>query len=228
MPTPERPLRRLRFFILEKLVLPVAIIPFRLLIRTWRKHGPDEAALHVMMQAPRVILATYHGMVLHLLAFSDIVAPYGRRLVVMVSPSLDGRLLAAAFKHFGITHVWGTSGNRAVAGSFEFIERVRAGDVGVVAADGPCGPCCVAKPGVLRIAAAADAHLTLTVTTAGRGIHFGSWDRAHLPGPFARVQMSFQLLPPPIKGDIERTLPAIQAALLDTARRLRSPVLPPD
>jgi lysophospholipid acyltransferase (LPLAT)-like uncharacterized protein len=228
MNTPDRALRRLRFLILEKIILPVAIIPLRLLIRTWRTRSADEGVLRTMAQCPRLVLVTYHGMLLHLLAFSRRPAAHRRRLVVMVSPSLDGRLLAATLDRFGITSVRGTSGSRAVAGSLKFIHRIHAGDVGLVAADGPLGPCCVAKPGVVRIAAAAGAHVAVAATTASRGVRFGSWDRAHLPAPFARVEVSFQLLPPPIKGDFEHALPAIQAALADTARRLRSPVLPPD
>jgi len=221
-------LRRFRFFLLEKIVLPAAIVPLRLLIRTWRRRGPDEATLRAVMQTPRVIFVTYHGMLLHLLKFAPIPPAYGRRLVVMLSPSRDGQLLAATLRRFGIAHVSGTSGSRGVAGSLEFIERIKAGDIGVVAADGPRGPCCMAKDGVLRIAAAAGACVAPVMTSASWGARFGSWDRAHLPAPFARVELSLQLLPAPAAGDNARALPAMQEALLGAARRIGSPVLPPE
>ena len=224
----DNALRRFRFFVLERIVLPVAIIPLRLLIRSWRRRGPDEATLRAVMQTRRVIFVTYHGMLLQLLAFAPLPPAYGRRVVVMLSPSLDGRLLAAALQRFGITHVRGTSGSRGIAGSLEFIERIKAGDIGMVAADGPLGPCCVAKPGVLRIAAAAGAHLAPVTTAASWGAHLGSWDRAHLPAPFARVALALQLLPPPEATDHARGLPAMQQALLGDARRIGSPVLPPE
>jgi lysophospholipid acyltransferase (LPLAT)-like uncharacterized protein len=213
--------------VLEKFILPMAIIPLRLLIRTWRTRRPEDALLRQITAPPRVIIATYHGMLLHFLAYADLLSPYGRRVVVMLSPSLDGRLLAATLERFGIAHVRGTTGSRAVAGSLEFIRRVEAGDVGLIAADGPGGPCCVAKDGVVRIAAAAAAHVVVATTAASCGHTFGSWDRAHVPAPFARVELAVRLLPPPAGEDDARALTALQAALLDTARAIDSPVLPP-
>jgi lysophospholipid acyltransferase (LPLAT)-like uncharacterized protein len=218
-------LRRLKFALLEKVVLPPGVVALRLLVRTWRPHRPDEAAIRELAQIPRLIVVTYHGMLLHLLPFAPLARAYGRRFVVMVSPSRDGQLLGAALHRFGVGHVRGTTGSRGVAGALEFIARVEAGDVGIIAADGPRGPCGVIKPGVLRVAAAARAHLVLVATSANRGITFRSWDRSHLPAPFARVELSLQLLPPPVAGDNERAVAAIQEALSDTARHMSSPVL---
>ena len=222
------PFRRLRFFILERAILPLAIGPLRLLRRSWRAHGPDGRTLREMMQAPRVVLVTYHGMLLHLLAFSQLPPAHGRRLLVMLSPSRDGRLLAATLARFGIDHVFATSGSRAIGGSLEFVERVRAGEIGVVAADGPLGPCCVAKPGPLRIAAAAGADVAVATTAASRGMRFRSWDRAHLPAPFAHVALSLRMIPCPQTRADESQVADLQRVLLDGARRIKSPVLPPE
>jgi lysophospholipid acyltransferase (LPLAT)-like uncharacterized protein len=218
--------RRLRFFILETLVLPIAVIPLRALVRSWRRRAPDDASVARDLAAPRLVLATYHGMLLHLLAFAPLCARHDRRLVVMLSPSLDGRLLAAALARFGIDHVRATSGSRAVTGSREFLRRVAAGDVGVVAVDGPLGPCCTAKPGFLRLATAARASVLVATTSAGSGLRFGSWDRAHLPLPFAPVELALRLLPPPAAPAGDGELAAIQALMLAEARRMASPVLP--
>lgn len=218
--------RRLRFGLLQTIVLPLAVILFRLLLRTWRRRGPNTETLEAMMRAPRVVLVTYHGMFLQLLAFAHLPPAYGRRLVVLLSPSLDGRLLAAALAPFGIAHVFGTSGRQAIAGSRELIERLEAGDIGVVAADGPRGPCCIAKPGTLRLARVAGALPVLALTAATRGITFGSWDRSHLPLPFARVELALQLMPlAPAETDDDS--PWVQATMLETARRMQSSVLPP-
>jgi lysophospholipid acyltransferase (LPLAT)-like uncharacterized protein len=172
------------------------------------------------MAAPRVIVATWHGMFLLLLSFAAIVRQHGRRPVVLISPSLDGRLLAATLAHFGIEHVFGTSNARGVSGAREFIGRVAAGDIGIVAADGPRGPCCVAKPGLLEIAALADAQIFL-------GLTFPSWDRSHLPPPFAAVEISVQPFSPDAAAGLDRQAAAMQAELLAVARAIASPVLPP-
>lgn len=221
----KRVARRVRFFVLEKLILPVAAPLLRLQVATWRRRGPDGDAVDAMMRAPRVVVATFHGMLLQLLALRR--ATRARRIVVMLSPSLDGRLLAAALRHFDVDHVYATSGSRGVTGSREFMRRVACGDIGIIAADGPRGPCGVAKPGFLQIAAAAQAHVCLAIASARHGITFGSWDRACLPAPLARVEFSLQVFPPPVCDDDGRALKAMQTALLETARTMGSSVLPP-
>jgi lysophospholipid acyltransferase (LPLAT)-like uncharacterized protein len=219
--------RRLRFFALEKVVLPVSIRPLRLLVRSWRPHGGEDPIVLDALAAPRIVVATCHGMLLHLLAYAPIVFKRGRRMIVLVSPSLDGRLLAAALGHFGIDHVFGTSNSRGVSGAREFIARIASGDIGIIAADGPRGPCCVAKPGLLEIAALADAQIFLALTSARHGLTLPSWDRSHLPAPFAAVNLTARpFVPQPTVG-LDGQLEAMQSELLAMARSIASPVLPP-
>lgn len=226
MKLPSNWARRLRFFTLQKAILPVSIPPLRLLVRSWRRHG--EADVLPMLAAPRVILATWHGMFLHLLAYAPMVLTQGRRLVVLVSPSLDGRLLASALAHFGIDHVLGTSNARGVSGAREFMSRIAAGDIGVIAADGPRGPCCVAKPGLLEIAALAQAQIYLGLTSAAHGVTLPSWDRSHLAAPFSAVTLSIRPFAPAPGVSLDGQLESIQSQMLALARALKSPVLPPE
>lgn len=213
--------RRWRFWALENLLLPPTMPMLRSLVRSWRCDGPDPAILEQMLAAPRVVLATYHGMLIELLAYCHLPQRSGRRLVVMLSPSHDGRLLGAALAHFGLQHVFATPGSRSVAGTREFIDRVAQGDIGVIAVDGPRGPRCVAKRGFLQIAVAADAHLALVTTAARRGVSMRSWDRASLPAPFTKVCMSLELLPPPDRQNAVQILEVVQEALSIAAERLR-------
>jgi lysophospholipid acyltransferase (LPLAT)-like uncharacterized protein len=53
--------------------------------------------------------------------------------------------------------------------------------------DGPRGPAGVAKPGVIGLARASGAPLVPVGISAAPAKQFGSWDRALLPLPFARV-----------------------------------------
>jgi len=219
-------LRRGRFFLLSRILVPLAIIPLHLLVRSWRARGPSDETLRQVAAAPKLVLITYHGMLLHMLAFAHVMRPYGRNVVLMVSPSLDGRLLAQVVEHFGLKPIYGSSRSQAVSGSLDFARNVKAGELGVLAADGPRGPCCIAKPGFIRLAASIDSHLLLATTSAGAGIRFGSWDRSHLPLPFARVELKFELLPPPSAQRVDDELAAVQFAMLHSAREMRSPVLP--
>jgi len=70
----------------------------------------------------------------------------------------------------------------------------------------------------LRLAAAARAHLSSVTLSAPRGITFNSWDRARLPLPFATLQLSVRVLPPPVDDNYEAALAAAQRAFADSAR----------
>jgi lysophospholipid acyltransferase (LPLAT)-like uncharacterized protein len=213
--------RARRFWIIGKLLLPVAVPLLRAWVASWRLELPPRDVLDRIGRAPRIALATYHGMLLHLIAFAALAKRYDRRVVVLASPSRDGRLLAAVLERFGVESIAGSSRSRAVAGGREFIHALEEGRVGLVAVDGPRGPCCVAKPGVLRMARAAGATVVAAVTTAGSGTQFASWDRAHLPWPFARVRIAFREVPDGTPDE------GLQGILLAEARALGSPVLPP-
>jgi lysophospholipid acyltransferase (LPLAT)-like uncharacterized protein len=219
--------RRIRFFILQKLVLPAAVVPLKILFRSWRRRGPDPAVWQEMANSPRVIIVTYHGMFLHLLAYADLIPKIGRRLLVMLTPSLDGRLLGAAFRHFEIDYLLATHGQRGVAGSLEFIGRVENHAIGLIAVDGPRGPALIAQKQVLQIARAANAEIYLAITSAGRGLRFRSWDHAHLPFPFATIEFRMQRFSPS-EGSDSSNLGAMQAAMAHTAREIRSPLFEAD
>lgn len=217
--------RRARFFLLERLVLPLVILPVKAWMWTWRTRSPDERVVSESLRLQPMVVVTFHGMFLQLLAFSRLAARERRRLVVMLSPSLDGRLLAAFLRHFDIDHVQATTNSRGAAGSRELIRRLEAGSIGVVAVDGPRGPCCIAKAGALRLARLARAEIALAVTSANRGWTLGSWDRSHLPAPFARVELSLEWLPQQreSRSDIAAI---VQQKLVRTAQRMASPTLP--
>ncbi|MDX2175456.1 MAG: DUF374 domain-containing protein [Candidatus Sumerlaeia bacterium] len=220
--------RAAKFWLLERIVLPVAVVPIKLWVRSWpRKHGPPEE-LRVYGATPNMVIATYHGMLLHLLRFAPLIEDHGRRLVVMTSPSKDGKLLARLLGLLGVDHVEGSSRSRSVAGSIEFVKAVRGGKIGLIAVDGPRGPVAVAKPGIVRLAAQVPGPILLVATTGGPGIRFRSWDRAHLPWPFAGVEMATELFERAEDEPDDAALARMQARLFALSRRIASPVLPPE
>ena len=217
--------RRQYFFILEKILLPILAFPVRLLVKSLRWSAADAATIRRISETPRIMLVTFHGMLVPLLTLPRFMP---RQIVVMLSPSYDGRLLAAFLKHFGVNHVFGSSRSRNIAGPLDLIRRIQVGEVGLIAVDGPRGPRGVVKPGFLKLACAADAHLLLVTTSASRGITLKTWDRAHIPAPFAKLKLSFQLLPPLKRADADGNLSAVQALLLASAREVGSPIVRDD
>jgi lysophospholipid acyltransferase (LPLAT)-like uncharacterized protein len=215
-------LRDLRFWMLEKLVVPLAIVPFRLLVWTWRRRELPEATVREIARQPRVIIVVCHGELPPSLAWAKMWEPFGRRWLGLLTPSLDGRLMAATLRHFGVDSVALPRGTRGVEGAQEFIRRVQAGAIGVLAVDGPRGPRGVVKDGVVRTAFAANAAIVVARTAASHGITFKSWDRARLPLPFARVEAELRLLPPKDPG-AAYTVQEIQQAFLPAGGLAESP-----
>jgi len=213
-----RRLRELRFWILEKLVVPVAIVPLRLLVWSWRRRELPEATVQEIARQPRVIVVVCHGELPPSLAWARMWEPFGRRWLGLLTPSLDGRLMAATLNHFGVDSVALPSATRGVDGAQEFIQRVQAGAIGVLAVDGPRGPRGVVKDGVARTVSAAHAAVVVARTAASHAVTFKSWDRARLPLPFARVEAELRLLPPTAEG-AAYSVQEIQEAFLATAAR---------
>lgn len=181
----------LRYLALQHLCLPLAIPVYRRLTGTWTcaVRQPDDVAR--FLDSPRAVVLTLHGMLPHLPAFLPELRRAGRRPVVLLSASDDGRLLAAALARLGIDSVVGSDEERGVGGALELARRIRAGDVAIIAVDGPLGPRGIVKPGPVRLALQQEAAIGVALTSADRGWTFRSWDAAHLPYTRARLELDF-------------------------------------
>lgn len=153
----------------------------RALGATWRieLRGPDPFA------APGpLVLGTWHGgLLIAAVCWRD------RDLVIPVSQSRDGDRIDAVLRRLGFAKsARGSSSRGATALLRELIRRVRAGETIGMLPDGPRGPSGVAKPGVVALGRATGARLVPVGVAAAPVWRFGSWDRARLPRPFARVR----------------------------------------
>jgi lysophospholipid acyltransferase (LPLAT)-like uncharacterized protein len=220
-------IRRLRFYLLETIVLPLALLPLRALMWTWHAPGPAPGLLAELAALPRVIFTIWHGTLLEGLAFTALWRPYGRRWVVLTTPSLDGRFAAAMLERFGVRCAPLLPGARGAEAAREFVRRVEAGDIGVILVDGPRGPRRVVKQGVARTIAAAGARVVIAGLAASRALQLNSWDRTEIPVPWARVETCCRLLPPPGAGatwDAAAIQAAMDSAHADAQTACVSPV----
>lgn len=114
-----------------------------------------------------------------------------RRIVVMVSRSKDGELVARSLHRLGYKTVRGSSsaGGREALG--ELTDLVRTGWGSAIIADGPRGPARQAKIGCVLAGRNSGAPLIPWGCHATPNITLRNWDRTMIPKPFARITVAF-------------------------------------
>ena len=156
----------------------------RLLGATWRVRiaGEDPFA-----SGEPVVAAIWHRGLL--------VAAYcwrNRGILVPISQSRDGDLVSAMLRRLGFAAPVRGSSSRGATGLLRsLIRQARAGAPVGFLPDGPRGPAGTAKPGVIALARASGASLVPVGISASPSKQFGSWDRAILPLPFARISCRY-------------------------------------
>ena len=142
-------------------------------------------------EAANYILATWHCNL-----FAGILAQTGRRHVVMISRSRDGDAVATLCHKLGHRVARGSSRNQGVdkggqAAKGEMVEILQQGIPGALTVDGPRGPACVVKPGIIEIARITGLPIVPYAALATRSWRFRSWDAFRLPKPFARIDVHY-------------------------------------
>jgi lysophospholipid acyltransferase (LPLAT)-like uncharacterized protein len=149
---------------------------------TRKRYVGAEELLECFARDERVIMAFWHGRMI-MMPF----AYRGRRACVMNSQHRDGELISRALRPFGVEVVRGSSTRGWVGGMKGLLEAYRRGCDLVVVPDGPRGPRCRAKSGVIQLARATAAPVYTVSYSATRVVRLKSWDGLFIPFPFARV-----------------------------------------
>jgi hypothetical protein len=149
-----------------------------------REARPD---LDIIKAGRTVIYAFWHGrqfLLFHLLKPS--------RCTVMTSKSEAGEIQTWVLRSFGHSVVRGSNTRGAVSALVQMIRRLKSGRNGAFAVDGPRGPACIVKPGVIHSAMKAGAEIIpLSVAFRKKRVLENLWDRYHLPRPFTRAFIKF-------------------------------------
>jgi len=204
--------RRERIFV--RLVGGLLYLAFRFLGLTTRKRYDDRYGLRARMAAGEpIILAFWHGrMAMMPFAYS------GRGACIMNSAHRDGSLVSEAVRRFGIEVVEGSSTRGWVRGLRGLLAAHARGRDLVVVPDGPRGPRCRAKSGVLQLARATGAPIYLVSYGASHGWTIRrSWDWLLVPAPGARVHYAVE---PPLEVPREASVEEIEALRLELEQRL--------
>lgn len=154
-------------------------------IREFRKTPEEEN--YVRNLSANYILTLWHGHIFYLFY-------YLRRrpdFHLLISPSLDGDLLARLARLMGYSVIRGSTFKKAVPSARSLIKVLRSGERIIIIADGSRGPRIKAQAGSVQIAGVTESPLIPMGYNAKRKINLGTWDRFILPIPFTHCSVSF-------------------------------------
>ena len=114
-----------------------------------------------------------------------------RKIVVIVSRSKDGELVARTMHRLGYRTVRGSSSAGGRQALTELTELVRLGWGSAIIADGPKGPARTAKIGCILAARDSGAPIIPWGCHAEPSLRLRNWDQTMVPKPCARVVVAF-------------------------------------
>ncbi|MDR1551771.1 MAG: lysophospholipid acyltransferase family protein [Holosporaceae bacterium] len=112
-----------------------------------------------------------------------------KRLHVLASSHLDGRLMARIVEHFSMPAVFGSTGKNGIAAARKLIQLVKNGEYVAIIPDGPKGPRHKLAPGVVTVAKLSNVDILTYSFCVKRYFRFNSWDRFIWVWPFNRGVM---------------------------------------
>lgn len=129
------------------------------------------------------VFALWHGWQYGLLG-----VPCRKDLHLLISPSLDGEIIARVTEKLGFSTVRGSMKRDGTKALREILKTLKSGQSIAYTVDGPKGPVCEVKEGVIKIAQMSGKPIVPLVPSVNLKIQINSWDRYKVPFPFAEVK----------------------------------------
>lgn len=136
------------------------------------------------LQEP-VVYAVWHRNLMHCA-----LQRAGDPIVVMVSSSRDGELIAGPLEELGYTTVRGSSTRQGSHALKAMLRHARECALAITP-DGPKGPVGTIHPGMYQLALLGKIPIVAVFCDANREWVFNSWDRFRFPKPFAKVYIEY-------------------------------------
>ena len=177
--------KRLKYAIMLHLLPPAVYLFLTLLRATVRiEHKNKGEVDRLLTQREGVLVCFWHSRLLAMpfaCDWSQVTAK------VLISLHRDGEFIARVIRYFGIGTVRGSQTKGAVSSVREILAELKRGTAVAITPDGPKGPRCQIKQGVIEIARISQKPIIPVVYSASRKHVFSSWDRFVLPYPFCRI-----------------------------------------
>jgi lysophospholipid acyltransferase (LPLAT)-like uncharacterized protein len=114
----------------------------------------------------------------------------GDPVVVMISSSKDGELIAGPVQVLGFITVRGSSTRQGSSALKAMLRWAKTNSLAITP-DGPKGPLETIHPGLWQVAIMARIPVVAVACDANREWVFNSWDRFRFPKPFAKVRVRY-------------------------------------
>ncbi len=114
-----------------------------------------------------------------------------KNICVLASPSRDGEILTRILSKLGFSLARGSSRHYSKNALTTMIESFEKGFDGAIVPDGPQGPKCKVKEGVIRIARKTGLPLIPVAYNTSRKKVLSTWDSFLLPLPFSRAVLIY-------------------------------------
>lgn len=149
------------------------------------------AARELLERSEPIIPCFWHDRLAWGLRFLFRHTPGQHRWCLLVSPSVDGELVAQVMRSWNVRIVRG-SATRTGGKAIRDLYRVgkREGLSLVILPDGPHGPARQAKPGAVMLSQLSGAPILPISYSASPCLRLKSWDRLMIPLPFARITIA--------------------------------------
>jgi lysophospholipid acyltransferase (LPLAT)-like uncharacterized protein len=174
-----------------------------------------EVTDRLISEGKNFIYAFFHGDL-----FPLIYAHRDSGVLIPVSESRDGEIMARLLRHYGFEVVRGSSKRKGGKALLALVHGIRRGKILAIAVDGPRGPRHVVKPGTIFLAATSKAPIIPVVASASRfWVLKKSWDKMMFPAPFAECTVMYGDPIYPNDSTVD-TIESIQKKLDAELRRL--------
>jgi len=176
----------------------------------WTQEG-QEAVEAIWDKGGPVLLLFWHQR----LNYGPVCWPQDRaqKIAILVSLSKSGDFSARTNTLFGYHIIRGSAAKKSDptkqkggAQAFrDMLRWVRGGNAVALTPDGPRGPAREMTEGTLKLSQMSGAPVILVGQSSSRFLSLNSWDRQHVPLPFARGVMVWEVHPPiPAEADPEQ------------------------
>jgi hypothetical protein len=181
--------KEIKYFLLNTCFTSIIFCLLDLYTKTLRVkfEGTEKVQKH-LENGGRVIISSWHQRF-----FGGFFIPriFKWSPCIMISQSRDGDFISKVVQHIGWIPVRGSSSRGGRVALRVLVEGVNENHIGGHIVDGPTGPPCVIKPGLISLAQNANAVICPGIVSYGNAWIFNSWDHFMVPKPFSRVLFRF-------------------------------------